>query len=101
MMFKAVQWAKWEEKYESDGYVPLSEELESSSSSPTTVMYIHIVCLSDPETILGLPWLSADTSDSFTFYDRDSDQCPLSVYALRGQGEGGILALSWGWCYMA
>jgi len=28
VMFK--QWAEWEEKYESDGYAPLSEELESS-----------------------------------------------------------------------
>ena len=40
VMFK--QWAKWEEKYESDGYVPLSEELESSSSSSTFVMYIQL-----------------------------------------------------------
>ena len=103
MMFKAVQWAEWEEKYESDGYVSLSEELESSSSSSTTVMYVQIVRPSDPETILGLPCFSADTSNSFTFYDRDSDQCLRSVYglALRGQGEGGISALSWGWCYMA
>jgi len=40
VMFK--QWAEWEEKYESGGYVPLSEELESSSSSSTTVMYIQL-----------------------------------------------------------
>ena len=40
VMFK--QWAEWKEKYESDGYVPLSEELESSSSSSTTVMYIQL-----------------------------------------------------------
>ena len=63
VMFK--QWAEWEEKYENDGYVPLSEELESSSSSSTTVMYIQIVRPSDPETILGLPCFSSDTSDSF------------------------------------
>jgi len=39
VMFKqSVEW----EKYESDGYVPLCEELESSSLSSTTVMYIQL-----------------------------------------------------------
>jgi len=42
-------------------------------------MYIQIVRPSDPETILGLPCFSSDTSDSFTFSDRDSDRCPRSV----------------------
>ena len=95
VMFKAVQSAEWEEKHESDGYVPLSEELELSSSSSTTMMYIQIVRPSDQETILVshqiLPTPS-NSFDSFTFSDRDSDQCPR---------EGGISALSWGWCYMA
>ena len=51
------------------------------------------VRLSDLETILGLPHISSDTSDSFTSADRDSDQRPSIVYGLVviGQGEGGIL----------
>jgi len=98
--FKAVQSAKWEEKHESNGYAPLSKELESSSSSSTTVMYAPIVRPSDLEAILG-PRFSLDTSDSFAFSDRDSDQCSGRIYGLvaMGQGEGGILTFSWGWCY--
>jgi len=68
--FKAVQRAEWVEKLESDGkvgYFPLSEELELSSASPTTVLYNPTVRPSDLETILGLPRFSSDTSD------RDSD----------------------------
>jgi len=100
--FKAVQSAEWEEKHESDGYVPLSEELELSSSSSTTVMYAPIVRPSNLEAILGPPHFSLDTSDSFAFSDRDSDQCLGRIYGLlvMGQGKGGILTLSWGWCYM-
>ena len=98
MRFKAVQSAEWEEKHESDGYVPLSEELELSSSSSTTVMYAPIVRPSNLEAILGPPHFSLDTSDSFAFSDRDSDQCLGRIYGLlvMGQGEGGILTLSWG-----
>jgi len=91
--FKAVQWAEWVEKLESDRkvrYVPSSEELESLSASSTTVLYNPIVRPSDLETILGLPRFSSDTSDSS---DRDSDQHPGIVYGLivMGQGEGRIL----------
>ena len=101
MRFKAVQSAEWEEKHESDGYVPLSEELESSLSSSTTAMYAPIVRPSDLEAILG-PRFSLDTSDSFAFSDCDSDQCLGRIHGLlvMGQGKGGILTLSWGWCYM-
>jgi len=58
-------------------------------------MYIPIVRPSDLETTLN-------TSDSFTFSDRDSDQRPGGVYGLvvMGQGEGGILVLSWGCSYI-
>ena len=59
--FKAVQWAEWEEKHESDGYVPSLEELESSSSPSTTVIH-SIVCPSDLEAILSPPRFSLDTS---------------------------------------
>ena len=94
--FKAVQWAEWVEKCESDGkvgYVPSSEELESLSASSATVLYNPTVRPSDLETILGLPRFSSDTSDSFTSSDRDLDQRPGIVYGLvvMGQGEGGIL----------
>jgi len=94
--FKAVQWAEWVEKCESDGkvgYVPSLEELESSSASSATVLYNPTVRPSDLETILGLPRFSSDTSDSFTSSDRDLDQRPGVVYGLvvMGQGEGGIL----------
>ena len=74
--FKAVEWAEWVEKCESDGkvgYVPSSEELESSSALSTTVLYNSTVRPSDLETILGLPRFSSDTSDPFTSSDRDSD----------------------------
>jgi len=65
-------------------------------------MYAPIVCPSDLEAILGPPRFSLDTSDSFAFSDRDSDQCLDRIYGLlvMGQGEGGILTLSWGWYYM-
>jgi len=94
--FKAVQWAEWVEKCESDrkaGYAPSSEELESLSASPTTVLCNPTIRRSDLETILGLPRFSSDTSDFFTSSDRDSDQRPGIVYGLvvMGQGEGGIL----------
>jgi len=38
---------------------------------------------------------------SFALSDRDSDQCLGRIYGLlvMGQGKGGILTLSWGWCY--
>jgi len=38
-------------------------------------MYAPIVRPSDLEAILGPDRFSLDTSDSFTFSDRDSDQC--------------------------
>jgi len=96
--FKAVQWAEWVEKLESDGkvgYVPSSGELESSSASSTAVLYNPTVRPSDLETILGLPRFSSDTSDSFTSSDRDSDQRPGMIYglAVMNQGEGGILPI--------
>jgi len=94
--FKTVQWAEWVEKCESNGkvgYVPSSEELESLSASSTTVLCNPTVCPSNLETILGLPRLSSDTSDSFTSSDRYSDQHPGIVYGIVviSQGEGGIL----------
>jgi len=56
------------------GYVPLSEELESSSSCSTIVMYNPIVCSSDLKPILGLP--------CFLSSDCDSDKRPGLVYSL-------------------
>jgi len=59
------QWAEWVEKLESDGkvgYVPSSEELESSSASSPMVLYNPTIRPSDLETILGLPRFSSDTS---------------------------------------
>ena len=66
------------------------------------LMYAPIVRPSDLEAILGPPRFSLDTSDSLAFSDRDSDQCFSRIYGLlvMGQGKGGILMLSWGWCYM-
>jgi len=60
-----------------------------------------IVRPSDLEAILSPPRFSLDTSDSFTSSDSDSDQRSGRIYGLvaMGQGEGGILTLSWGWCY--
>jgi len=91
--FKAVQWAEWEEKHESDGYIASSENLEPSLSSSTTVMHIPIVRPPDLKITLVFHQI-------FPTPSLHPPVTQINVYGLvvMGQGEGGILALSWGWC---